>query len=232
MPQKKELIYPIFLECINYAKDPFWEILFEELAYGQPPHGTYISKGFICCSYKGKEFGYKIERKDAQLIYDELTDLLSNKLGLLSYKEKAKEKIVFAEIERTIKESQQDWAAIRRKNVKDTLYERFVIDMKREHNLTIKQCKYLLAVIVISIAFKTITSRDIVYSGDKIENIQGIEFEDNEIKITRSLFPTVSETDSESDDNVLTKFDNKRLADEWSKYIKVIRENVPVIEND
>ena len=57
-----ELIYPIFLEVCKYAdEDIFWKYVFEDLAYGRSPYGTYITKNFMCCNYKGKEFSYKIE---------------------------------------------------------------------------------------------------------------------------------------------------------------------------
>ena len=94
MPIKKEIVYPIFIECCKHATDIFWENIFEDLAYGKTPYGTYISKDFLSCKYKKKEFSYKIERKLPELIYSEVYDLLSNKLGLLSNYEKIKKKKV------------------------------------------------------------------------------------------------------------------------------------------
>ena len=63
MPLRKEIVYPIFLECCQYTEDTFWESIFTDLAYGKPPYGTYISKGFLCCTHKKKDFSYKIEKK-------------------------------------------------------------------------------------------------------------------------------------------------------------------------
>ena len=88
MPVKREIIYPIFLECCQFADDIFWETIFEDLAYGRAPSGTYISKDFLNCSYKNKEFSYKIERKDPENIYNDIYKLLTEKLGILSQKEK------------------------------------------------------------------------------------------------------------------------------------------------
>lgn len=166
MPKKHEIIYPVFLECCQYAEDTFWESIFEDLAYSRTPYGTYISKGFLACSYKGKEFSYKIERKDPEILYNDIIKLLTEKLGILSQKEKIKKRLVFDQFEKSIKQSRQEWASIRKKNVKDTLYEKYVIEMKRKHSLSIKQCKYLLSMIMISIMFKSITSKDIEYKGD------------------------------------------------------------------
>ena len=88
MPIKREIIYPIFLECCQFADNIFWETIFEDLAYGKAPSGTYISKDFLNCSYKNKEFSYKIERKDPEIIYNDIYKLLTEKLGILSQKEK------------------------------------------------------------------------------------------------------------------------------------------------
>src|SRR3990167_6486747 len=182
MPVKKEIVYPVFLECCQYASDAFWESVFEDLAYGKAPYGTYISKNFLCCSYKNKEFSYKIERKEPKILYDDVYKLLTEKLGILSHKEKAQKKLVFHELEKNIKESRQDWASIRRKNIKDVMYEKYVIDMKEKYSLNIKQCKNLLSII-----FKTITSKDITYSDNKIQDIHGIDFSQGKIILRRPM---------------------------------------------
>ena len=75
---KKEIIYPVFLECCQFTIDSFWENIFEDLAYGKTPYGTYINKDFLCCSYKDKEFSYKIERKDSEKLYKDIYNLLVN----------------------------------------------------------------------------------------------------------------------------------------------------------
>ena len=155
MPLKKEIIYPIFLECCVYAEDSFWKNIFDDLAYGKTPYGTYINKDFLCCGYKDKEFSYKIEKIEPKKIYTDIYKLLTNKLGILSQKEKIKKRISFYQAEDRIKQSRQSWSDIRKKNIKDLLIERYVIDMKKKYLLTIKQSKYLLSVIFIAIVFKS-----------------------------------------------------------------------------
>ena len=86
----KKIVYPIFLECCQYTNDIFWENIFENLAYGKPPYGSYISKNFLCCSYEQKEFNYKIEKKDSKTVYEEVFSLLTNRLGIFSHQEKVK----------------------------------------------------------------------------------------------------------------------------------------------
>jgi len=221
MPFKKEIIYPIFLECCQYADDSFWENIFEELAYGKCPYGTYISKNFICCGYKNKEFSYKIERKDPKVLYDDLYKLFTDKLGILSLKEKVQKKLVFSELEKNIKDSRQEWNNIRKKNIKDIMYEKFVIDMKNKYYLSTKQSKNLLGIIMISILFKTISSKDIVYKDDKIVSINGIEFEKNKVIFSKTFYVNNDVIDN-TDENIFENFN--LLSTYWSKYLKTLKD--------
>jgi hypothetical protein len=218
MPPKREIIYPVFLECCQYTEDTFWENIFEDLAYGKSPYGTYISKDFICCSYKGKEFSYKIERKDPEILYTDIYSLFTDKLGILSQKEKVKKRLDFHELEKTIKESRQDWGNIRKKNVKDILYEKYVIEMKNRYSLTNKQTKYLFSIILISIMFKTISSKDITYENDKIQDISGIEFEKGKIILKRSLC-----SDINIESNIPNNVEFKKMSEGWDRYLKNLR---------
>lgn len=214
MPVKKEIIYPIFLECCQFAEDTFWENIFEDLAYGRYPYGTYINKGFICCSYKGKEFSYKIERKDPNVLYNELYKLFNTRLGILSQKEKLKKRLDFHEAEKIIKESRHKWGDIRKKNIKDLLIERYVIELRRKNNLSIKQSKHLLSLISLAILFKIITAKDITYEEDEIKNINGIDVVDGEIVLKHDIYnimPSASPKITTS---------SKKMSDNWSKYLK------------
>jgi hypothetical protein len=219
MPVKKEIIYPLFLECCQYATETFWENVFEDLAYGKPPYGTYISKDFLCCSYKKKEFSYKIERKNPEVVHDDIYDLLKNKLGILSQKEKARKKLDFQHIEETMKESRKEWKNIRKKNVKDLLIEQYVIRMKLKHSLTLKQAKYLLSIIFIAMVFKVITTKDVDYSEGRINHIDGIDFDKRLVSLKRNLY----NMDVSFAPHIV--MDKKLMSDSWEKYIKDLRKS-------
>lgn len=217
---KKEIIYPIFLECCQYTNDIFWENIFEELAYGKTPYGTYISKDFLCCNYKDKEFSYKIEKKKSIQLYNDIYSLLSKKLGLLSPRDKMKKKIDFYNIEEEIKESRKNWTSIRKKNIKDLLIENYVIDMKNKYSLTVKQSKYLLSVIFIAMIFKVITVKDIKYENGKIDNIEGIDIEKKKINLRRDIYNV------DSTANRCIIIDSNLMSDNWNKYITSIKKNL------
>lgn len=216
MPIHKEIIYPFFLECCSYTEDLFWKSIFEDLAYGKTPSGTYISRNFLVCNYKNKKFSYKIERKEPKVLYDEIYRLFTSNIGVLSRKQKIQKKIEFYNTEKTIKEGRSIWDNIRKKNVKDILYEKFVLEMMEKYSLSIKQGKYLLSLITVGIMFKMITSKDIQYEGEKIKSIAGISFEKGKIKLARTLYSksSTSSKEIEEDDK-----EEGRMSDEWEKYL-------------
>ena len=218
MPIQKEIVYPVFLECCEYATDNFWKNIFEDLAYAKTPYGTYISKDFLCCSYKNKEFSYKIERKESELIYKEVYNLLTKKLGILSRKEKVKKRVLFHETELRIKKNREEWSNIRKKNIKDLLVERYVIDMKKKYSLNAKQTKYLLSIVFTGMVFKVITSKDICYLDGKIHKINGIEFSKKKIRLKRNIYDISSECSS--DMNISVK---DTMSENWEKYLSNIR---------
>lgn len=217
MPAKREICYPIFLECSQYAIDTYWENIFCDLAYAKPPYGTYISKGFLCCSYKKKEFSYKIEKKEAKVIYTEVYDLLTRKLGLLSNIERIKKKRDISILENNMKEARKTWADIRKKNIKELLIELYVAKKKSEFSLTLEQVRFLLSIIYVAIVFKVITSDDIVYENGKITHIDGIDFTKHQIFFERDLY------------SIETGFshhivaDKKLVSETWDKYIEDLR---------
>lgn len=217
MPPNKDIIYPIFLECSAFAADGFWENIFEELAYGKTPYGTYISKDFLCCRYKNKDFSYKIERKDTKLMYDEIYALLTKKVGIMSHKEKVKKRKDFKDIGETMKDARQNWSDIRKKNTKELLIELFVTRMKKKHRLTIQQARYLLSAIFIGMVFKVITAKDIDFDDGKITRIDGIDFKNSKIIITKDLYQI------ETSFSPQIVIDKNLMSDSWNKYLKDLK---------
>jgi hypothetical protein len=217
MLPKKEILYPIFIECSAYARDAFWKNVFEDLAYCKCPYGTYISKDFFYCNYRNKEFSYKIEKKNPKTLYDDIYDLLVRKLGLLSHQDKFQKKADFIAIEEDIKNSRKVWANIRKKNIKDLLIENYAIEMKTKHSLTIATTRQLLSIIFIGMSFKIISSKDIVYEDGVVKNILGIRFSKNKIILDRDIYG------SQITNAPSIVSDKKSMYDLWGKYLETLR---------
>ena len=192
MKIRLELVYPFFLECCKYSDDIFWKFIFEDLAYGKSPYGTYITKNFLCCNYKDKQFSYKIDpKKDPKIIYENIHKLLFNKFGLMSQIDKNNRRHIFENTKNNIEQvCKTDWNLIKKKNIKNILIENFVIDMKNKYNLSDKLCKKLLSIIKIGIIFKTITKEDINYNNGKIHDIKNIVFSNKKIKFNKNIYKT------------------------------------------
>lgn len=217
----KEIVYPVFLKCCQHTTDIFWQNIFENMAYGSPPYGTYFSKRHLCSSYKNREFSYKIdemENIDSSKLYDDIYSLLNKKLGLTSQKEKAEIQRVFTNIEDNIREENKAWNNIRKKNNKDMLIEKYVISQQKNHNMSLKQCRYLLSLLIMLIGFKIITTKDIVYSNGCIDKIHGIEIVDGKVTVTKNMH----------DIDIPTVFDHQVTSKQtvsliWQKYIKQLQ---------
>ena len=87
--------------------------------------------------------------------------------------------------------------------------------MAEKHFLTTQQTKYLLALLLLAITFKSITSKDIIYENDKIIHINGLEISQDNISLNK---PLCEYRQSNAMDNVISKF----MSDNWQKYIENI----------
>jgi hypothetical protein len=112
----KELLYPFFIECCKFTHDKFWKNIFQELAYGITPYSTYINKDMLICNYKDKEFVYKIQKKEAEILYNEIVNIFKHKLGLLSHIEILSKKNDANNLHEHV--NYIDWSSIKKKNTK------------------------------------------------------------------------------------------------------------------
>jgi len=212
---KDELVYPIFLQCCKYTDDTFWKYILEDFAYGKSPYGTHINKNFLCCNYKGKEFSYKIDpTKDSKVLYDEIYKILFEKFGLLSTKDKQKRREIFDKNQQLMEEQQKsNWNSIKKKSVKNIIVENFVIDKKREYNLSFSQIRKLLSIIIVGIIFKTIKASDIEYNDSKITNIEDINFSYKNIDIKKNIY------DFQYISTPQIIIEKKEMKDQWDKFL-------------
>ena len=218
MSHVDELVYPFFIECSKYTDDIFWKFVFEDLAYGKTPYGIYLTKNFLCCNYKGKEFSYKIDsKKDKKILYEEIYDILYKKFGLLSKDDKIKRKKMFENTEAQIQDNNKNWNKIRKKSIKQNIIEKYSIRMKSKYKLSNIQMKKLFSIIIIGLIFKTITIQNIYYSNGEIQHIEGISFSENEMYIEPEIYNLNSVTSPE----IIINENN--MSDKWEKYLKSIR---------
>lgn len=177
--QRKELLYPVFIKATKLVDDMFWFYLFEDLAYGICPFGTFIDpdKQSLKCNFKGKQFNFIFKDKTPEEIVENLIQLLSNKLNICSKVEYLKKRIKFG---KSLELSYENWKDIKKKNIKDILLENYVITLKKKYDLTPTQTKKLFSVINMGFMFKLITNSHVVYDSDKsiIIDIKGLDIQE------------------------------------------------------
>lgn len=165
----KNVIYPIFLEVSSYTTDSFWKFIFKDLSFGHGPYGTYIDKDTICCKFKGKEFNYKFTNKSSHHIFLELVPILKQNLNIRSTIDIANSKDY---ISCYFENLQPKWTEIKKKSIRNLLIENYVLKVKNNYKLTIKQTKHLLSNIMIAFQFKLISNQDVEYDYQKYEIVK------------------------------------------------------------
>lgn len=176
---KNELLYPQFIECIQFTKDIFWKNIFKDLSYGKCPYGVYITNNFICCNYKDKKFSYKISlNTDYEKIYKDIYDIFKNKFGLLSNKDKIQNNKQIIDIETEMSDiiTKDSWVDIKKKNIKVLLIQQYIINKGKLFSLQPQQIKDVYNKIIIGLLLKTINKNDIVYSNSSIQDISCLKF--------------------------------------------------------
>lgn len=194
---KREILYPIFLACCKYTTDIFWKGIFEDLAYGQAPSGTYIYNGYLSCGIKGKEFNYKFiedddmekntEKNNEKNIYLDVYTFLNKKLGIFSNMEYSKKLQNLINIEANIRKSNENWNKIRKKNVRELILEKYIIYNVENYSLGYSLGRKLLAFIYLAFQFKHLSNNDIIFENGKIEEIIGISFSEKRVIISDEL---------------------------------------------
>jgi hypothetical protein len=190
MPLKRDVIYPIFLKCIEFIdNDTFWRETFEELSYGNCYQGSYISKGFICSNIKGKEFIYKFIDKEPEKIYQDISKLFKERLNIMSKNDRKILINEFEEVEKNLKSIKNtEWSEIKKKSLKDILFQNFLIKCKNEYELSDYQLKKLYNSINLGVMLKSIKNSDIIYDNGQIIEIKGINFYKNKYKIDIDIY--------------------------------------------
>lgn len=172
-----ELKYPIFVAVASCTEDTYWKTIFNNLARGKTPRTVTITDGYLYCNLKASKFNYAFAGKPAPLLYQELHALFSSKLGLTSARDRQLQHETQAKLRQNISAGwSENWRSIRKKDVKEVAIENFILEKRREYQLTIEAARSLYTLINCYQTLKIIDSTDITYEGGIILAIAGLEF--------------------------------------------------------
>jgi len=187
--KKKDIIFPVFLQCSLVAKDPYWVKIFEYLSYGITPKSQsklyFADNVLINRSHSDPQtnFEYNINnKKNIVDLYADVYKLLVDKAMVKPINELCKQ------VGKCDNVKPVSWSGIKKKSKKDCTLEIFVLNMSREYDLTMKQSIDLLTKIHLGIMFKNFTSDSFVLEDDNLIYINGITFEPNQFYIDLDIY--------------------------------------------
>jgi hypothetical protein len=207
------------------VEDPFWRYVYEDLSYGKCPYGLSLQKNYLSCYIRGKEFSYKIDadNKTPQTIFEELDVLLRDRAGILSEKEKMTERARLCRQRTTVPnksasssvQKKEEWTCVKKKMIRDTLLEQYVLENSQKHNVTVAMAKRVLSLLIVGLMFKTITAKDIFYQNGFIKKIDGFDFEPRKIVVHKNVLHCKNYTPPSSEEAAA-----KPLHSYWTQYLE------------
>lgn len=207
------IVYPFLLECCNHTNDTYWKSIFKNLAFGKTPFGVMMIKDTLMCKYTGKEFMYKITKKDSLTTYNELYKIFTEKLGLISNEDKTNS---INKLNPISEVTYKSWGEIKKRTTRDKLIEQFVLDNKSQYSLSLKTAQDLLELINHCIMFKVLSNSDFILENNKLVAIKDLTFSKKSFKLDRPIFLPI---DKCGNTNIVFYKDNK-LSSAWDKHIK------------
>lgn len=216
---KKDIIYPIFLRIASQMDDTFWKYIYEDLSYNKCPYGIYIQNDFICCFKKGKEFSYRIDENNENIL-NELHFLLKNKAGILSEKEKIQQKEEFFQ-----SKNEEKRKTINKKHIRDNLLQKFILEQSKIYDIKLEHCRKIINYLYSAFMFKNISIDNIDFENGYISNIDGIEFSKKKVSIVKNMLCDI--TDLNENIIYFSEDDKKKnLSYFWTIYLHDMKETI------
>jgi hypothetical protein len=227
--KKKEPLYSLILQAVDYAPDDHWKKLFENLAKGVPPKRIMIDTNNVKFFSKKDGFTYNYTSKTPEEIASDLRILIGKALCLYSEKDLKNQQESKSDEGKEFKSacSQDDWKKVKNKKMKDLLITNFVIKKKTELNLNWKMARSLYQTINNALyEFHTHKSADIDMEDGEISDIADIEINEQHRTVLNTRIFQLKEDGSLmirgdlEDDTVPVK--KKDLSNEWGKFLTYV----------
>ena len=159
-----ECLFPIFLECKEWTLDPYWQEVFINCSMGKFPKGLRMSKDGSLILFNGKTREIISLDGEPLDVFKTMIKIFKEKMGLISDRDIVKQKKEISILKEKLKEGYEGtWKQIKPKKTRNILLLNFVIDCKKEYNLTQKEAEKLMSLIRLGFIFKTISSDSIDY---------------------------------------------------------------------
>lgn len=183
---KRTIIHSIFSRCSEYTLDPFWKQVFEECSRNKFPRGSGISPdGQVVYFYireNNKNYiSYRLKKKTPEKIFQDLKRMFQDQLQLRSNRDRQDLRNEIEDICQNLQETfNGNWQEIRKKNIKESLIRKYILDVKDKYSLTNKEITEFTRIIRLGFLFNWILSDDVVYENRQILDILTVHFDEQE----------------------------------------------------
>lgn len=179
---------PIFLELLDCTDNPVWIRFFQNLASGISHHPSIsIDMKQHCLLYKKSKISF--HNVTPFQLFQSIYDLILSKDEKLFSKKKV---------------------------IKDSLIEFFIIEQSTLHHLSIAFTKKLVSIILLAFLFKTLNSKHIHFTNGQISKIDGLTFFPKKVTIHKSILNIFSSPKLDS----LSIKQQKTLSSYWFFYLQ------------
>ena len=218
MSKYSALRFPRLLELSLRQENSFWSTIFESLAYGKSPYGSYVTNSnFLVGKNKGNTFTYDLNdpEKSLDTLNKELKDILSTNLNLMSKGDRVMKIDTFNNVRGQLISNfrLKKWNDIRRKSIRDLLLEMYVIKISGEKHISLQNTHKILSSLLIAFMFKRISNDQVTVDNFEIKNIRDVKLSLISNGGTLNL-PTVRE---EKGCAKVIKNNNELLQKKWMK---------------
>nr|QBK87616.1 MAG: uncharacterized protein LCMAC201_05290 [Marseillevirus LCMAC201] len=218
--QNTKILYPLFVDCAQFTLDPYWQQVFEECSRGKFPRGSGIDSEGKIVYFRNRTsnnnqrnyISYKIKKNPKQ-IFKDLKQLFQDHLNFKSIKDRQEIRDELDDICKNLQESfTGSWCKIKRKKIKDPIIRRYILNLKKTHNLNDKETAEVAQIIKLGFLFNWISNDQVVYKDQQILDIMTLHFDSDD----RSF--------NLEEPNTLYKREYKpklvKLSTLWEKYIE------------
>lgn len=173
--RNKGILHKVFNDCAEYATDDFWADFLKKCAAGKFPRGVKYENGVITCRRSKIVFTESIPEKPEEALKIILV-IFGEKLGIRSKTERKVSRDKFDKYRKSI--VIKDWKSIKRKAVKTSMINVYVMRQKKKYNLTNDEACKMLYSINAAISLGTIKPVNVIMEDGKIICIDGVFFDE------------------------------------------------------
>lgn len=165
----------LFKKCEEICGDTYWKDILDKCSRGKFPRGVRYTPDPPTMNIRGTPFVLPETPNDA---LSKIKEILGKELSMKSNKDIRFENRMMNEV----RDAEQpvincEWKDIKPKNLRSNFLRDYILNISKQHNLSVKEQSALYNTLTLALHFKQITAEHIHYKNGKITKIEGVKFD-------------------------------------------------------